>query len=232
MTRSAVSVTQPLLSSPFLRALVEPVSIAEVELARSRDHLRWLADALRVQGLPALGLRALALAHEIDRGSGSEIRRLGRAVARSGVYRWSLPPARGLVAERLAGAGLGPVSRAAGFAEDERLRDPAYLALGFEPVMGDADDAGSRWRVRIEEAARSAELAAAAHDAHTSVTGFVESPRGRLALDEAPTSRALDLVPDLITGLEWGDAISSIVSLDLDLDDVAMAANRRPDVAA
>lgn len=232
VTRSAVGVAQPPLSSPFLRALVEPVSIAEVELARSRDHLRWLADALRVQGLPALGLRALALAHEIDRGSGSEIRRLGRAVARSGVYRWSLPPARGRVAERLAGAALGPVSRAAGFGDDERLGDPAYLALGFEPVLGDADDAGSRWRVRIEEAARSAELAAVAGDAHTSVTGVVESPRGRLAFGDVPTRRALDLVPDLITGLEWGDAIASIVSLDLDLDDLAMAADGRPGVAA
>ncbi|MDP8976992.1 MAG: hypothetical protein M3N17_00105, partial [Actinomycetota bacterium] len=39
----------------FERASPEPVAVADVEVARARHHLRWLADALVVHGLPALG---------------------------------------------------------------------------------------------------------------------------------------------------------------------------------
>ncbi len=210
--------------SPFTIALDQPVLIAELELERARDHLRWLADALHTQGLPALGLRALTLAHSVEPGMSAEVRRFAGRVARTGAYRWSLPPTRGRFAPTLVGLALGPVSRAAGFADDARLDDPAYRALGFEPILGDRDDASSRWQLRIEEAARSLDLAARAGDARTTVRGVVEGPRGRLAVGDAPTQRALSALPALLGGLEWGDAIATLVSLDLDLDELASTA--------
>lgn len=215
------------LVSPFVRALTEQVAIAELELARARDHLRWLAEALRVQGLPALGLRALALARRAEPGRGDEIRRLAQAIARSGVYRWSLAPAAGRLFHDLPGLGLGPVSRAAGLREDVRLDDPVYRALGFEPIIGGSDTAAARWGLRLDEAARSLELAARAGDAHTTPTGFVEGPRGRLGSGSAPSERAITLIPALVDGLEWGDAVSALASLDIRPDEVAAVAQTR-----
>jgi Respiratory-chain NADH dehydrogenase, 49 Kd subunit len=206
--------------SIFVRALGESVAIAELEVARARDHLRWTADALRVQGLPALGIRALALATRTPPPTGAEVRGFGRRLARTGVFRWSLPTARGRLQPALAGAGLGPVSRSAGVADDARLDDPAYRALGFEVILGTSDDAASRWKLRLEEAARSLELAARAGAARTDVSGVVETPRGRLTAGDAPTSRALEMLPGLVIGLGWGDAIASIISLDLDLSEL------------
>jgi hypothetical protein len=214
--------------SPFVRALTEPVSIADLELARARDHLRWLADALRVQGLPALGLRALALASRVEPGHGTEIRRLGVAIGRTGAYRWSLAPEAGRLVRDLPGLALGPLSRAAGLPEDARLDDPAYRALGFQPIVAREDTAAARWKLRLEEAARSLELAARAGSSHTTPGGVVESPRGRLALGDAPSRRAMALIPALVEGLEWGDAISALVSLDLCLDELGVVANPRP----
>ncbi len=229
VTAASLGSTNPSASVPlFVRALTEPVSIADLELARARDHLRWLAEALRIQGLPALGLRALALAGRVEHGAGTEIRRLGVTIGRTGAYRWSLAPAAGRLVPDLAGLALGPVSRAAGLPEDARFDDPAYRALGFEPIVGGNDTSAARWRLRLEEAARSLELAAQAGNAHTTPRGVVESPRGRLALGDAPSQRAMALIPALVEGLEWGDAISALVSLDLCPDEVAFVANTRP----
>lgn len=210
--------------SPFVRALTEPVSIADLELARARDHLRWLAEALRVQGLPALGVRALALACQVEPGEGTAIRRLGVTIGRSGAYTWSVAPSAGRLVRDLPGLALGPVSRAAGLPEDERLEDPAYRALGFEPIVAMEDTAAARWRLRLAEAARSLELAARAGSALTTPRGVVESPRGRLALDDAPSQRVMPLIHAEVEGLEWGDAISALVSLDISLDEVGLVA--------
>ncbi len=219
-------------TTPFARALHQAVPITELELERARDHLRWLSDSLRIQGLPALGLRALRLARVVEPGMAAEVHRFAGIVARTGAYRWSLPPARGRLAAVLDGLALGPVSRAAGHAQDARLDDPAYVALGFEPILAAGDDAASRWRLRLEEAARSLDLAARAGGARTTVTGVVESPRGRLAIGDAPTQRAIAVLPELLRGLEWGDAVASIVSLDLDLDECWSAPTLRPEAAA
>jgi len=229
MTAASPGLTNPTAPvPPFVRALTEPVSIGELELARARDHLRWLAEALRVQGLPALGLRALALAGRVEPGPATEIRRLGVTIGRTGAYRWSLAPAAGRLVRDLPGLALGPVSRAAGLPEDARLDDPAYRALGFECIVARDDTAAARWRLRLAEAARSLELAARAGSAQTTPGGVVESPRGRLALGDAPSQRAMAVIPALVEGLEWGDAISALVSLDICLDEVAFVANTRP----
>ena len=214
-------------ASPFVRALSGPVPIAELELARARDHLRWLSDALIAQGMPALGRRALRLAHEVKGGDGDRVRAFAGQVRRSGVYRWSLPRGGGLSADRLSGLGLGPVARAAGLSEDVRLDDEGYRALGFAPYVTDADGPSGWWQVRLEEAARSLDLAGRAGVRSTTIVGRVESPRGRLAPGDSPTQRALALIPDLLIGLEWGDSIATLVGLDLDLDEAAAVAPPR-----
>lgn len=214
-------------ASPFVRALSGPVPIAELELARARDHLRWLCDALIAQGMPALGRRALRLAHEVKGGDGDRVRTFAGRVRRSGVYRWSLPRGGQLGAKRLTGLGLGPMARAAGLAEDVRIDDEGYRALGFAPVVTDADGPSGWWQVRLEEVARSLDLAGRAHGRSTTIVGRVESPRGRLAPGDSPTQRALALIPDLLIGLEWGDAVATLVGLDLDLDEAAAVAPPR-----
>ena len=211
-------------ASPFVRALSGPVPIAELELARARDHLRWLCDALIAQGMHALGRRALRLAHEVKGGDGDRVRAFAGYVRRSGAHRWSLPRSGGLSADRLTGLGLGPVARAAGLAEDVRIDDEGYRALGFAPYVTDAGGPSGWWQVRLEEAARSLDLAGRAAGRATTIVGRVESPRGRLAPGDSPTQRTLQLIPDLLIGLEWGDAVATLVGLDLDLDEAAAVA--------
>jgi len=206
-------------SSPFVSALVAPVPIAELELARARDHLRWLADALIAHGLPALGLRALRLAHDVGPGDGERIRAFVGRLRRTGLFRWSLPRAGRIDPTTLAGLGLGPIARAAGLAEDVRIEDPGYRALGFAPFVVDRNDPIGRWQVRLEEAARALDLAAQAGGWMSTVLGRVESPRGRLQPGDSPTDRVLALVPEILRGLEWGDAVATLISLDLDLDE-------------
>lgn len=214
-------------SSPFVRALLEPVPIAELELARARDHLRWLADALIAQGLLALGLRTLRLAHDVRPGDDDRIRSFAGRLRRTGLFRWSLPRVGRIDPTRLAGQGLGPIARAAGLAEDVRAEDPSYRALGFAPFVVDRNDPVGRWQVRLEEAARALELAAQAGRRMTTVVGRVESPRGRLQPGDSPTDRVLELVPEILPGLEWGDAIATLISLDLDLDEAGAATAAR-----
>lgn len=208
---------------PFLRALTEPVPIAELELARARDHLRWLADALLAHGLPALGARSLRLAQRVQPGDGGTVRRLARLIGWTQVTRWSTRGVGRVSADDLAGLGAGPVARAAGLVEDVRLDDPAYRSLGFEPVIRASGDAAARWSVRMAEIAQSLDLAARAGDARTSPIGRVESPRGRLEPGNAASARLLELVPQLLRETEWGDAVATVVSLDLDLDEAARA---------
>ena len=54
--------------------------------------------------------------------------------------------------------------------------------------------------------------------------GRVETPRGRLEQGSAASARLLDLVPQLLREVEWGDAVATVVSLDIDLDEAAHAA--------
>lgn len=226
--RLPVAVTLAGRSSPFATALVEPVPIAELEMARARAHLRWVADGLTGQGLPALGVRALRLAHDVKPGDGQRIRGLVVGLRRTGLFRWSLPRAGRLDPAKLAGLGLGPTARAAGLEEDVRIDDPGYRALGFAPFVIDRNDTIGRWQVRLEEAARALELAARAGGQMTTVLGRVESPRGRLQAGDSPTDRLLPLIPGLLPGLEWGDAVATLISLDLDLDDAGAAISARP----
>lgn len=208
---------------PFIRALTEPVSIAELEVARAREHLRWLSDALLAHGLAALGERALRLAKRAGPGDGRRVRNLARSVSRSQVMRWSTRGVGGLRPEQVAFFGLGPVTRATGLAEDVRLLDPVYRGLGFEPLLGERGDAATRWSLRLAEAAQSLDLALQAGERRTAVTGQVESPRGRLEAGSAATDRLLPILPAVLRETEWGDAVATLVSLDLDIEEAALA---------
>lgn len=205
---------------PFLRALSEPVPIAELELARARSHLCWLSDALTSQGLAALSERTLRLATDLRPGDGDKVRRLHRAVRRTGVFRWSTARLGMVDQARLKGLGAGPVARASGLAEDARLQDPSYLALGFEPVLGKAGDAAARWHQRFQETVQSLELALGAGGRTASPAGRVECPQGELRAGSHPSFRLLELLPGILEGREWGDAVTTVVSLDLNLDPV------------
>lgn len=208
---------------PFLRALAEPVSVAELELARARTHLRWAADALAAQGLPALGSSALRLAQRLGPGDGASVRRFAARLGWTQLFRWALGGVGRIPADHLEGLGAGPAARAAGLAEDLRVDDPVYRELGFEPMLQQRGDAAGRWWQRLEEAAQSLDLAARAGDRMLGPVSAIESPRGRLEPGSAPTDRILPLLPAFVEGLEWGDAIATIVSLDLDLEEAAVA---------
>lgn len=203
----------------FLRALHEPVRIADFEVARARSHLRWLSAALVAVELPALGERALRLAGRVGPGDGEAIRRLARLVRWSRALGWATRGVGHIEADEVAGRGVGPVARACGLAEDLRSDDPMYAELGFEPVTESGGDAAARWRVRLAEATDSLALAARAGDRTTMVTGQVEGPRGVLEPGSAPAGRLASLVGRRLVGMEWGDAITTVLSLDLDMDE-------------
>lgn len=216
---------------PFVRALAEPVPIAELELARAVEHLRWAASSLRVGGLPALGMRVL---RAVDAATAGDAGALRDVVGRLRRLRWLLAAddRRSPPADVLRGLGLGPVARAAGLDEDARTGDPAYAALGFEPIVTGGGDVAARWRQRLAEVEQSVDLMArAGPDARTTPTGEVESPRGLLRWGDAPFDRLLGVVPEVVEGREWGDAVSSIVSLDLDPEEAgAVRVDAAPDV--
>ena len=209
--------------STFQRALSMQVPVAKLEIARARDHLRWVARSLAVMGLPALAMRTLRLAAEPV----PDARRVAALSRRLRALRIpSLPWAgRGpLASDAVRGLALGPVSRASGELDDARTDEPAYRRLGFEPLIGKAGDAADRWTLRLREAAASLDLAQRAGATEAWGSGIVESPRGRLTPTSAPFSRVQALVPSLLEGLEWGDAVVSLASLDIDASEVAAVA--------
>lgn len=216
-------VGRPLASDddPFLRALSEPVPVVELEVARACALLRWTAEALRLHGLHALSLRVLSLALVAGPADVARVRRLSRWVTGAAVTGWQTKNVGVILPERLERLGLGPVARAAGLGEDARIDDPVYRDLGFEPVTGRTSDARGRWRQRLAEVEQSLDLAGRAGDRRIGGDGVVECPRGRLEPGSSPTARVLDLVPDLVTGMEWGDAVATLTSLDLDLRETA-----------
>lgn len=207
----------------FQRALTVQVPIAELEIARARDHLRWVASSLGVMGLAALAMRTLRLAAE-PVPDARQVAALGRRLRALRIP--TLPWAgRGpLAADAVRDLALGPVSRASGEPDDARTEEPAYGNLGFEPLIGTAGDAAERWTLRLREAAASLDLAQRAGATEAWGSGVVESPRGRLTRTDVPFSRVRALVPGLVEGLEWGDAVVSLASLDIDASEVAVAA--------
>lgn len=183
-----------------------PGTIGEIEAARARHHLRWLADALRVAGLAALGTRVLRMAAAEERPDPAVIRRLGRRLERFRALDLFGRDA-GRIDGRRAETFGGAVARAAGIERDARLDDPAYGALGFTPATRSGGDVRARWLVRIDEAVAALELARRGAD---------HEPRG--PIEPFTPAWVPDTLGEVLAGLEWGDAVATIVSLDLDLE--------------
>lgn len=223
------------LPAIFSEALDSPVSVTTLECARAQDHLCWLAHALRVYGLPALGRRTLRLASQVAVAqsdiahSAAELHGIVRRVQRSGVLRWTTRGVGVLSRDAVVAQGLGPVARASGIPDDARTAEPAYRALGFESIVNavaqrkpsnmlsheSVGDASARLRQRLAETVQSLDLAARANGSLAWGHGCVEGPRGRVTHTEYPDERLYEVLPGLLRGMEWGDAVTTIVSLDL-----------------
>lgn len=200
----------------FLRALREPVAISVLELARVRSHLSALALALDAAGLSAMGRGVRGLTADADLGP-ARIDHLERRLRWSGFLGWHTTGVGRIDPDRLVGHGLGPIARAAGLNEDARITLPAYRDAGFAPASETGSDSAARWRLRLREVRASLEIARAAGDRTVGPLDAMESPRGTITTARLIPS-ALALVPQLLDGLEWGEALTTLVSLDLGAD--------------
>ena len=213
----------PLESDLFHEAVLVPTPVASLELARARHHLRWAAEALGLYGLHARGRQVAALAEVLSNDSRASVAHITTRLSGTRSLRAAMSGIGKIPAERT-GASGGPVARASGFVADARAADPAYEGLGFEPITHDAGDAWARFQQRLAEAAQAMELAESAGDRVRPNGPAVEGPRGPLTPGRPPPSTALmTLLPDLLAGHEWGDAMTAVVSLDLDLEEIAAA---------
>ncbi|MFP5319155.1 MAG: hypothetical protein ACLGI2_12800 [Acidimicrobiia bacterium] len=210
----------PLDTALFLGSLTRPTPIADLEVARARHHLRWAARTMRLHGLESKGLRLLGLARTVTPGDRAAVESLAQRIARSRSLAWATRGVGVLERDEVIG---GPVARAAGLAVDARLHDPSYEGLGFSPVVHGAGDARDRLRQRLAEAVQALELAQRAGSRLRRPGAPVESPRGPLRTGEPlPSVALLGLVPRLLAGQEWGDAMTIVASLDLDLEEAAV----------
>ena len=206
--------------SPFVAALGRPVALGELEVARGRHHLRAAAMAVELAGLGALARRFRQLASDLGPGSGAAVAAAHRRVARS----WSLRSTLSHFGPLGEAAPPGLLERARGGQEDARRNDPAYVALGFEPIVGGQDDPWGRLVQRLAEAEQAVDLAGRAGAEVRPPGPPVEGPRGPLGSDSpSPSVALLDRLPSVLEGHEWGDALATLVSLDVDLEEVAVA---------
>lgn len=205
--------------SVFLRSLSVPVPVRELELARARSHLHWLSDAVAVTGSTSLSERILRLAGRIAPGDGDAVRALEKTLRRRGFFGWATRGI-GVLEPRELQDVSGPVARSSGLPVDARLDDPAYRRLRFEPLVQDAGDAAARWLQRVGEAVQALHLAESAGEETAGGLGVTESPRGSLSDRSSPSQAVAHLVPRIVTGMEWGEAVVTVVSLDLDMSEV------------
>lgn len=208
------------LPAVFYQAQQRPVPLAELELARAGYYLRRLSHALQINGLDAYATRLRRRAAHLRSGQlVSELapKYLWRSLFMSAGAHQGIASGDGVARLR------GPAARAAGANTDARSQDPAYSSLGFQPVIQRSGTCGARWKQWLDEADQSLKLALAAHknEALSSPSHSVESPLGPLTKSDPPVDCS-DLLPPLLIGLEWSEAISVIASLDLAAVDEAV----------
>lgn len=204
----------------FVEALTAARPVATLEVARARHHLRWAARALRLHGLHADALRLLALARSVGPAHRGAVDDLAHRLRRRRSLRWATGDVGVVAADHVSG---GPVARAAGRAADARLDDPAYDGIDFSPVVHEGGDARARLGQRLAEAAQALDLAERAGSRLRQPGPPLEGPRGPLAAGEPlPSAALLGLLPGLLAGREWGDAMTTVVSLDLDVEEAAV----------
>lgn len=206
------------LAPAFFEARERAVAIATLERKRARYHLRALFHALHLAGLEGLALDALRLAETCESAQisalGKRFRALTKRLKRRGFFALHLP-ARGALAEEQSDSLGGFAARAAGIDRDARLEDENYRRLDFSVITQQEGDTRARWRQRLAEVAQSLALAGRAQqdDAVTANPEAQETPRGPWR-DDLPAD-ASALLEDLLPGLEWGEALATIASLDL-----------------
>ncbi|MDP8975252.1 MAG: hypothetical protein M3N28_02580 [Actinomycetota bacterium] len=204
----------------FVEALVVPQPLAMLEVARARHHLRWAAGALRLLGLRGDAVRLLALARSLGLEHRPAIDALARRLSRHRSLSWATGGVGVAAAQQVSG---GPVARAAGLAVDARLDDPAYDGIDFSPVVHEGGDARARLCQRLAEAAQALDLAERAGSRLRQPGPPLEGPRGPLVAGEPlPSAMLLALLPSLLVDQEWGDATTTVASLDLDLEEAAV----------
>ncbi|MFV2008175.1 MAG: hypothetical protein ACC667_12070, partial [Longimicrobiales bacterium] len=136
----------------FARALHEPMLIRDLEMARARHHVEWMADALLIAGIDRLAVRACRLATTIGPGDIHAVEQLMKGAARSLLRPMALRGV-GVLPSDIEIAGLGPVARASGIPDDRRTADQGYRDIDFHPVTHDTGDAWARFSQRAAEAA-------------------------------------------------------------------------------
>lgn len=204
--------------APFLAALGGPVPLAELEQARARYHLRAVARALRLLGSDRPADRVLRLALGTSPPPVASVGRLADRLAGSRMLLWACGNVGVLASDAVAGQDLGWLARASGAAEDARDGDPVYLRLGFAVLTQDRGDVPARLVQHAREAEQALRLAAAARDERWTAD-VVEGLHGPLrASDDAGGARAVRLLPGLLAGLDWPDAVVAVDSLGIELD--------------
>ena len=194
------------LTAPFGEPLGRSVAIREIELARARHHLRWLARYLHLSGLDSMARRVAKMA-VAPAGDPRDLVALGRGLDRP----WALGRSTrgvGVATGDDAAAWGGAVARAAGVGGDARSDAPSYAALGFEPITHRAGDNRDRWRQRLAETVQAIVLASRA--------GTVTAQPGETLEPSAPPAPAdaAERLRTLLVGAEWGDAVAIVASID------------------
>ena len=196
----------------FATAISEPLDIAILEQERARRLLRRAGWFLSVHGLHALATRCWRLAYDDGPRRADAVARLRRWSGRAGSLAWSTRGV-GVLPDDIAAALTGPATRAAGGTRDARAADAGYRALGFMPIVQAAGDAHARWRQWLLEAEQALRLAgtASGRGGRTEGRGPVEGPAGEIP---APAERRVaERIGSLLTGMEWGRAVTTIASL-------------------
>lgn len=210
----------------FDRALREPVPIRDLEMARARHHLEWMADTLRIAGVDRLSRVAGQVAAAVGPGEVGPVERLMAASRRSLLRPMALRGV-GVLPADIDMAGLGPIARAAGILDDRRALEPGYRDLDFRSETRVTGDAWARFEQRAAEAAQALDLAGRAGGRRAFGDGEVEGPDGlRRSAGPGPADRLLSMLPTLLAGMEWGDLVTTVQSLDIDMASVSVERTR------
>ncbi|MFV2039420.1 MAG: hypothetical protein ACC660_04180, partial [Acidimicrobiales bacterium] len=206
----------------FVRALHEPVPIRDLEMARARHHLEWMADTLLIAGVDRLARQAGRVAAAIGPGEVGSVEKLMVAARRSLLGPMSFRGV-GVLPQEFDLSGLGPAARAAGVDDDRRASEPAYRDMGFRSLTHHTGDAWARFEQRGAEAAQAVDLASRAGDGRAFGNGEVEGPDGLHRLGgPAPAEGLLAMLETVLDGMEWGDLVTTVQSLDIDMESVSV----------
>lgn len=201
----------------FDQALYEPVGIRELEMARARHLIEWMADTFAIAGVDRLAVRADRLAASISPGDSRPIERL-KAAARRALLRPMAMRSAGGLPDDLDISMLGPTARASGVSSDRRTREQRYSEIDFHVVTRSRGDAWARFEQRADEAAQAVELAERAGDRRAFGNGEVEAPDGlRTTRGPSAADTSISMLDSLLSGMEWGDLVTVVHSLDIDM---------------